>query len=83
MHFAIDLPNDFIAVQGEHQVQKEMRISYALWLYQQARITLSKAAQLAGVDIYDFMSICKAHQLPTINMSPEELAQELAGLSST
>lgn len=62
--------------------REEVRISYALWLYQQTRVTLSKAAQLAGLDIYEFMSVCKANQVPTMDISPDELAQEIAGLSA-
>ena len=82
MQIAIDLPNDFVAFRGASQVHKEIRISYALWLYQQTRVTLSKAAQLAGLDIYEFMSVCKANQVPTMDISPDELAQEIAGLST-
>lgn len=77
MQIAIDLPNDFVFLQGASQVQKEIRISYALWLFQQARVTLAKAAELAGMDIYEFMSVCKSNQVPTLDISPEELAQEL------
>ena len=54
MQIAIDLPSDFVAFRGASLVQKEIRVSYALWLYQQTRVTLSKAAQLAGLDIYEF-----------------------------
>ena len=82
MQIAIDLPSDFVAFCGASQVQKEIRISYALGLYQQTRVTLSKAAQLAGLDIYEFMSVCKANQVPTMDISPDELAQEIAGLSA-
>jgi predicted HTH domain antitoxin len=82
MQIAIDLPSDFVAFRGASLVQKEIRISYALWLYQQTRVTLSKAAQLAGLDIYEFMSVCKANQVPTMDISPDELAQEIAGLSA-
>ena len=71
-----------MAFRGASLVQKEIRISYALWLYQQTRVTLSKAAQLAGLDIYEFMSVCKANQVPTMDISPDELAQEIAGLSA-
>ena len=46
------------------------------------RVTLSKAAQLAGLDIYEIMSVCKANQVPTMDISPDELAQEIAGLSA-
>jgi predicted HTH domain antitoxin len=82
MQIAIDLPSDFVAFRGASLVQKEIRVSYALWLYQQTRVTLSKAAQLAGLDIYEFMSVCKANQVPTMDISPDELAHEIAGLSA-
>jgi predicted HTH domain antitoxin len=71
MQIAIDLPSDFVAFRGASLVQKEIRVSYALWLYQQTRVTLSKAAQLAGLDIYEFMSVCKANQVPTMDISPD------------
>ena len=82
MQIAIDLPNDFVVFQSVHQIREEVRTSYALWLYQRARVTLVKAAELAGVDLYDFMIICKDNQVPVINISREELEAELSGLSS-
>ena len=82
MQIAIELPNDFVSFLGASQVQKEIRISYALWFYQQSRVTLAKAAQIASVDIYEFMSVCKANQVPTLDISPEDLAQELSELKT-
>ena len=81
MQIAIDLPNDFVAFQAVAEIQQEVRASYALWLYQQKRVTLVKAAELAGVDLYDFMNICKANQTPVIDMTRDELLEELAGFS--
>jgi predicted HTH domain antitoxin len=80
MQIAIELPNDFVSFLGASQVQKEISISYALWLYQQSRVTLAKAAQIAGLDIYEFMSVCKANHIPTLDINPEDLAQELSEL---
>ncbi len=77
MQIVIELPNDFVTLQSLSEVQKEIRIAYALWLYEQKRITLMKAADLAGFNIYDFMSICKNHQIPVIDVSREELLEEL------
>ena len=82
MQIAIDLPNDFVVFQSVHQIREEVRTSYALWLYQRARVTLVKAAELAGVDLYDFMIICKDNKVPVIDISREELQAELSGLSS-
>lgn len=80
MQIAIDLPNDFVAFQAVPEIRQEMRASYAVWLYQRERITLAKAAELAGVDLYDFMSLCKANRIPVIDITRDELLEELARL---
>ena len=38
-----------------------------------AKVTITKAAELAGMDIYDFMEACKQNQVPVIDISKEEL----------
>ena len=81
MQIANDLPNDLVELQAVPDIRQEMRTSYALWLYQQERVTLVKAAELAGVDLYDFMSICKANRTPVIDMTGDELLEEMAGLN--
>jgi predicted HTH domain antitoxin len=81
VQIAFELPNDFVALQSPAQVQQEAQASYALWLYQQGRVTLAKAAELAGMNLYDFMGLCKSSRVPVIDISREELLQELAGLN--
>lgn len=81
MQIAIDLPNDFVAFQAASDIRQEVRLSYALWLYQRERVTLAQAAELAGVDLYDFMSICKTDRIPVIDITRDELLDELAGFN--
>ena len=57
MQIAIDLPDDFVAFQAESALRREISTSYALWLFQHGRVTLAKAAQLACLDLYDFMLV--------------------------
>lgn len=83
MQIAIDLPNDFVAFQAVPDIRQEVRTSYALWLYQRERVTLVKAAELAGVNLYDFMSICKANRIPVIDITRDELLEELTGFIPT
>ncbi|MFA7243257.1 MAG: UPF0175 family protein [Sulfuricellaceae bacterium] len=83
MQIAIDLPNDFVAFQAVSDIRQEIRTSYALWLYQRERVTLAKAAELAGVDLFDFMSLCKANRIPVIDITRDELLEELAGFNPT
>lgn len=81
MQIAIDLPGDFVAFQGEQTICHDVKLSYALWLYQAERVTLSKASELAGVDIYDFMAECKASRIPVIAIERAELIAEMESLS--
>jgi len=78
MQIAIELPNDFVAFQALSSIRQEIRMSYSLWLYQQERVTLARAAELAGFNLYDFMSICKANRIPVIDVTRDELLEELA-----
>jgi len=59
-----------------------MRISYALRLYKALEVTLSKATELAGLDLYEFMSTCKREQIPVIDINKEELLEEVEGMIS-
>jgi len=81
MQIAVNLPNDFVDFQLAADIEKEMRLSYSLWLLKNARVTLSKAAELAGIDIYEFIAACKQNDVPVIDISKEELLEELAGMN--
>lgn len=82
MQIAIELPNDFVTLQAKQQVQREIRLSYALWLYKAGRVTIVKASELAGMDLYDFMKSCKENQVPVIDLTRDELLEELDGMTS-
>ncbi|MCI5131443.1 MAG: UPF0175 family protein [Candidatus Electrothrix sp. EH2] len=77
MQIAIDLPNDFVMFQGERTVQRDIRLAYALWLFKAELVTISKAAKVAGLDIYDFMAACKDNRIPVITVDREELLADL------
>lgn len=79
MQIAIDLPNDFVRFQTATDLSQEIRASYALWLYQNERVTLAKAAEVAGLNLYDFMIVCKSNKTPVIDVSREELVAEIDG----
>jgi predicted HTH domain antitoxin len=82
MQIAIDLPNDFVAFQTEPTVRREIATSYALWLYQRGRVTLGKAAELAGLDMYEFMQVCKDNLISVIDISRNDLVEELSGFTT-
>lgn len=83
MQIMIDLPNDFVAFQAVPEIKQEIRTSYALWLYQRERVTLVKAAELAGINLYDFMAVCKTNCVPVIDITRDELIEEMSGFTLT
>lgn len=82
MQLAIELPNDFMALEKEQEVQQEVRLSYALRLYKHSKVTISRATQLAGMDIYQFMAACKQEEIDVIDVSKEALQKELEGMNT-
>ncbi len=82
MQVVINLPNDFVEMQTVGVIEREMRVSYALALFKTARVTLSKAADLAGMNVYEFMKVCKENQIPVIDVAKEELLRELEEMRS-
>lgn len=77
MQVAIDLPNDFVGILTEQAIAREMRVTYALALFKDARVTLAKAAELAEMNLYEFMFVCKGQRIPVIDISRDELVQEM------
>ncbi|NBC47232.1 MAG: UPF0175 family protein [Gammaproteobacteria bacterium] len=77
MQIAIELPNDFVGMQTEQTIAKEMRLAYALALFKAGRVSLAKAAELADLDIYGFMALCKEERIEVINTSRDELLHEM------
>ena len=39
MQIAIELPNEFVNFQSAADIEKDMRLSYALWLFKNSRVT--------------------------------------------
>ncbi|MEC4749898.1 UPF0175 family protein [Methylomicrobium sp. Wu6] len=76
MQIAVNLPSDFVAFQSAADIEKDMRFSYSLCLFKNSRVTLAKAAELMGLNIYDFMAACKQNEVAVIDISKEELQEE-------
>jgi predicted HTH domain antitoxin len=65
----IDLPS--------HISSEEARLLLSIKLYEAERISLGKAAELAGYSKRAFMERLSKEGIPPINISPEDLDREL------
>ena len=82
MQIAINLPNDFVGMQTEQAIAKEMRLAYALTLFKESRVSLANAAELADLDLYAFITACKNERISVIDTSRDELLREMYLISS-
>jgi predicted HTH domain antitoxin len=81
MEITLNLPNNFTAFQSMADIEQDIRLSYSLWLFKNAKVSISKAAELANLTIYEFMNACKKNDVPVIDMSKDELLEDLAGMT--
>ena len=60
------------------EMVRDMRLYTALMLFRQGKLSSGAAAELAGVPRVLFFDLCAEHDIPLSQITPEELAQELA-----
>jgi len=77
MKVTIDIPDKFSYLGDHLKLKKEIKQNYALSLYRDEKISMSAAAEVAGMDLYEFMAECKRNNIPVISYSSEELDKEL------
>ena len=75
----IDIPTDiFKALQEtEDEFKKELTLSAAIRLYQQNKLSLSKAAILAGYNRYDFEKILSSDNISISNLTVSDILGDL------
>lgn len=67
----VDLPS--------HVPSDEARLLLSIKLYEDERVSLGKAAEMAGYSKRAFMDVLSKKDIPVINISPEDLDRELDG----
>jgi predicted HTH domain antitoxin len=65
----VDLPS--------HISSDEARLLLSIKLYEDQRISLGKAAEIAGYSKRAFMDVLSRKGIPVINISPDDLDREL------
>ena len=77
----ITLPREFVALLGApSQASETVRAYVILGLFQDARISCGKAAQLLGLTRSAFLALLTRKGIPQIRLEPEEWDAEVARL---
>lgn len=81
MNVTINIPDSFRLLFTGDSIESEIKKNNALILYKQGKISLSKAAELSDVNLYEFIAECRKNEIPVIDYSDEELEEELTKIS--
>lgn len=60
---------------------EEVRLNLGIWLYLEQKISIGKAASLAGMNRFEFQKALADRKLPVINYPIESVKKELKDLA--
>ena len=69
-------------LKGINMSEREIKLEFAIWLYQSDKISLRKAAKIASLDWLDFSGILCERNIPTVKMNIEDFETEIKTIRS-
>lgn len=80
---AIDVPADVLVAlnESEEELKMHFQISIAMMLFQEGKLTLGKAIQLAGVSRFEFEKSLARNKIPISGLSIEQIRADVEAIS--
>ncbi len=63
------------------ELKETIKISTALMLFKNGKLSIEQATHFANLSLYDFMDECKKNQIPVISYDEDELENEMRLMS--
>jgi predicted HTH domain antitoxin len=78
----IDFPADiYLALNtDETELKQNIKISLAVQLYQSQKLTIGKAAQLAGLSRLEFENLLAINKIPISNLTLDDVNKDISKL---
>ena len=78
----IDLPSDILLTinESEKELKNRIKISLAIQLYQQKKVTIGKASQIAGFSRFDFETLLAENKIPISNLEIDDVLNDIEKL---
>ena len=64
-------------VKAAEMPEEEIKLEFAIWLFEKEKVSMRKAATMTGLHWLDFSKILSDRNIPTIRMSDEEFQMEI------
>ncbi len=75
----IDFPSDILLAlnENEQELKKDIKLSFAIRLYRMQKLTIGKAAQIAGMSRYDFETILSDNEISISNLNFTDVMKDV------
>ncbi|MDA3892168.1 MAG: UPF0175 family protein [Salinivirgaceae bacterium] len=72
---SVDFPSDILLTlnESETELKKDIKISLAIQLYLKQKLTIGKAAQVAGLSRLDFETLLSESNIPISNLDYDDV----------
>jgi len=79
---SIDFPNDILLAlnETENELKQRIKLTLAIQLYQQQKLTIGKAAQLAGLSRLEFETILSKNRVSIFNLTEKDVLSDMEKL---
>ena len=79
---SVKFPADILLTlnETEKELEQQLRISLAIRLYNQQKITIGKAAQIAGLSKLQFETLLSENEIPISNLIYDDIAGDVEKL---
>ncbi len=79
---SLDLPSDILLTlnQNETELKQNIKLSFAIRLYQSGRLSIGKASEIAGISRYDFETFLSENNFPISNLTLEDVLNDIEKL---
>ena len=78
----IELPSDILLTlnESEQELKKRIKLSLAIQLYMQEKITIGKAAQIAEINRLQFEDLLAENHIPISNLEINDVIEDIQKL---
>ena len=72
---SVDLPSDILLTlnESETELKEDIKLSLAIQLYLKQKLTIGKAAQVAGISRLDFETLLSESNIPISNLDYDDV----------
>ncbi len=79
---SVDFPADILLAlnETENQLVQRIKLALAVQLYKARKLTVGKAAQIAGLSRLQFETVLSENEIPVSNLTADEVMSDIGKL---